>query len=41
MDMVWILLAALVGIVALSVREQLNRERDMHFMNQLSREYSL
>ena len=41
MKMMWILLAALVGVVILSVKEQLNRERDMHFMRQLSREYSL
>ena len=39
--MTWILLAALVGVVALSVKEQLNRERDMHLMSQLAREYSL
>ena len=39
--MMWILLAALVGVVALSVKEQLNRERDMHLMSQLAREYSL
>ena len=39
--MMWILLAALVGIVALSVTEQLARERDLHVMHQLAREYSL
>lgn len=39
--MMWILLASLVGVVVLSVKDQLNREQDLHFMNQLSREYSL
>lgn len=39
--MTWILLAALVGVVVLSVREQLNRERDMFVSRQLAREYSL
>lgn len=39
--MMWILLAALVGVVTLSVKEQLDRERDAACMNQLAREYSL
>ena len=39
--MMWILLVALVGVVTLTVKEQLNRERDMHLMRQLAREYSL
>ena len=38
--MMWILLAALVGVVTLSVKEQLDRERDTHCMRQLAREYS-
>lgn len=38
--MMWILLAALVGVVSLSVKEQLDRERDSHYMRQLAREYS-
>ena len=41
MDMMWILLAALVGVVALSVKEQLQRERDAHCMSMLAREYSM
>lgn len=39
--MMWILLAALVGVVALSVKEQLQRERDAHCMSMLAREYTL
>ncbi len=39
--MMWILLAALVGVVALSVKEQFDRERDAECMHQLAREYSL
>ena len=40
-NMTWILLAALVGVVVLSVRDQLNRERDAACMSALSREFSL
>lgn len=39
--MTWFLLAALVCVVALSVREQLNREKDVACIRQLAREYSL
>jgi len=39
--MTWILLASLVGVVVLSVRDQLNRERDAACITMLSREYSL
>ena len=39
--MTWILLAALVGAVVLSVHDQLNRERDAYYVSMLSREYSL
>lgn len=39
--MMWILLASLVGVVVLSVRDQLNRERDAACWNTLAREYSL
>lgn len=39
--MMWILLAALVGVVALSVKEQLDRENDAACVRMLSREYSL
>ncbi len=37
--MMWILLAALVGIVVLSVKEQLDREADQACRVQLAREY--
>lgn len=40
-NMTWMLLAALVGVVVLSVRDQLNRERDAACLNVLAREYSL
>ena len=40
MAMMWILLVALIGVVSLSVKEQLDRERDTHYMTQLAREYS-
>ena len=39
--MTWILMAALVGVVVLSVRDQLNRERDAYCVSMLAREYSL
>lgn len=39
--MMWILLAALVVVVTLSVKEQLDREREADCLHQLSREYSL
>jgi len=39
--MTWILLASLVGVVVLSVRDQLNREREAACWNTLAREYSL
>ena len=39
--MMWILLAALVGVVTLSVKDQLKRERDAYCMTMLAREYSL
>lgn len=41
MDMTWILLGALVCVLALSVKEQLNREKDVACIRQLAREYSL
>ena len=39
--MMWILLAALVGVVALSVKEQLKREHDAYCTSMLAREYSM
>lgn len=39
--MTWILLASLVLVVSLSVKEQLNREKDVSCIRQLAREYSL
>ena len=39
--MTWILLAALMGVVTLSVRDQLKRENDAYCMTMLAREYSL
>ena len=39
--MMWILLAALVGVVTLSVKEQLKRERDAYCTYMLAREYSM
>ena len=39
--MTWILLAALVGVVVLSVRDQLRRENDAYCISTLAREYSL
>lgn len=39
--MTWILLAALVGVVTLSVKDQLKRENDAYCASTLSREYSL
>ena len=41
MNMMWILLAALVGVVALSVKEQLKREHDAYCTSMLAREYSM
>lgn len=41
MDMLWFVLIAMVGIVALSAQEQFNRENDAACVRQLSREYSL
>ena len=41
MTMTWILLAALMGVVTLSVRDQLKRENDAYCMTMLAREYSL
>lgn len=41
MIMTWILLAALVGVVTLSVKDQLRREEDAHCLSLLTREYSL
>ena len=38
MKMTWILLAALVGVVTLSVRDQLKRENDAYCMSTLVRE---
>ena len=38
MMMTWILLAALVGVVTLSVRDQLKRENDAYCMSALIRE---
>ena len=40
-NMTWILLAFLVGVVFLSVHDQLNREREAASWNTLAREYSL
>ena len=39
--MTWFLLAALVGVVVLSVRDQLKRENDAYCVSMLAREYSL
>lgn len=39
--MLWILLASLVGMIAWSVKEQFDRERDVECMQQLAREYPL
>ena len=39
--MTWILMAALVGVVVLSVKDQLRRENDAYCVSALSREYSL
>lgn len=39
--MMWILLAALVGVVVLSVKEQIKRERNAICIQQLAREYTL
>ena len=39
--MMWILLAALIGVVTLSVKDQLRRERDAYCVSTLAREYSL
>ncbi len=39
--MTWILMASLVGVVVLSVRDQLRRENDAYCMSSLAREYSL
>ena len=39
--MMWILLAALVGVVTLSVKAHLDRENHVACVNVLSREYSL
>lgn len=39
--MTWILMASLVGVVVLSVRDQLQRENDAYCMSSLAREYSL
>ena len=39
--MTWFLLAALFGVVVLSVRDQLDREKDAYCVSMLSREYSL
>ena len=36
--MMWILLAALVGVVTISVRDQLKREHDAYCMSTLARE---
>ena len=38
MWMMWFLLAALIGVVALSVRDQLKRENDAYCMSALARE---
>jgi len=38
MKMTWILLAALMGVVTLSVRDQLKRENDAYCMSALVRE---
>lgn len=39
--MTWILMASLIGVVVLSVRDQLQREHDAYCMSSLAREYSL
>ena len=39
--MMWILLATLFGVVVLSVRDQLQREKDAYCVSSLAREYSL
>ena len=39
--MTWILLAALVGVVTISVKDQLKRENDAYCLSTLAREYSL
>ena len=39
--MTWVLLVALVGVVVLSVKDQLQRENDAYCVTTLSREYSL
>ena len=39
--MMWILLTALVGVVVLSVKEQLKRERDAYCVATLAREYTM
>ena len=39
--MTWVLLVALVGVVVLSVKDQLQRENDAYCVSTLSREYSL
>ena len=39
--MMWILLAALVGVVVLSVKEQFKREHDAYCTSMLAREYSM
>ena len=39
--MTWILLAALVGVVTLSVKDQLRRENDAYCASSLAREYSM
>ena len=39
--MMWMLLAALVGVVVLSVSDQLQRENDARCVTLLAREYTL
>lgn len=39
--MLWFVLVAMVGLVAMSVSEQLNRENDAACVRQLAREYVL
>ena len=39
--MMWMLLAALVGVVVLAVSDQLRRENEAHCVTMLGREYSL
>jgi len=41
MVMMWMLLAALVGVVVLAVSDQLRRENEVHCVTMLGREYSL